>query len=320
MRCLPMLCFFFRRVVQSVACPPGWQVLDWWARRCTSLRHPTWLGAIFILWFSCPIMANSLDDNTQRFNIKQANKTFDHINLKLSTQNLNPNDLNTAIETLGNYTKQAEQCMSDEKKRLTSINALIPKNASSADKNTVGADLLYLSSEKKKIASRLAQCRLFSIRAREAIEAYKTTMAQMTQEETLTRSLPLWEVINELIKSPSQNIFNAVLQIPVPSPLKSPLIWSILVCSALILSSILLLWIRKTHFAKHFLHIKKLHAGHAFLWSMCLLAGTIFIYLFILLPDSVFQLCCLIKDVNKKLLVQSDLNFAIDELLRENNI
>ena len=33
-----------------------------------------------------------------------------------------------------------------------------------------------------------------------------------------------------------------------------------------------------------------------------------------------FQLCCLIKDVNIKLLVQSDLNFAIDQLLRENNI
>ncbi len=247
MRCLTMLCFFFLNV--NV------------------------------------IMANSLDDNTQGFNIKQANKTFDHINLQLSTQNLNPNDLNAAIETLSKYTKQAEQCMDEEKKKLTSVNALIPQNANSADKNTVGADFLYLSSEQKKMASRLSQCRLFSIRAREAIEAYKTTMAQMTQEETLTRNLPLWKVIDELIKLPPQNISNAVLQIPVPPALKSPVIWGILFCSALIVSSILLLRIRKTHFSRHFLHIKKLHAGHALLLSMCLLAGVIFIYLFILHPN-----------------------------------
>ena len=34
----------------------------------------------------------------------------------------------------------------------------------------------------------------------------------------------------------------------------------------------------------------------------------------------VFQLCCLIKDVNKKRLVQSDLNFTINQLLRDNKI
>ena len=244
--------------------------------------------SIIYLFFLCvnAIAANPLEEDAPTFNIKQANQAFDHINLQLSTQNLNQHDLNTAIDTLSGYTEQAEQCMSDAQKKLTNLELLIQQGSNAADKNTTGADLIYLSREKTNMASRLAECRLFSIRAKEAIEAYKTTIAHLTQEEVLTRTMPLWGIIIQLVGSPPVEIFNAILKVQLPAALETPILWIILVCSALIVSPILLLRVRKTRFAKHYLHIKPLRVSHVLLLSLCLLAGTIFIYLFVVLPDT----------------------------------
>ena len=245
------------------------------------------LALFFFLFFSHNVLiASSLDETSQRFNIKQVNQVFDQMTLKLSTKNLSPHDLNAAIKTLSEYAQQAEQCMSDEKKRLTNIKTLTPQNVTSEDKKIAGADALYLSMEEKKITNRLSECRLLSIRTNEAIEVYKSTLAQMTQEETLTRNLPLWEVTQEIIQSPSQNIFKGLLQTPVPPSMQSPAFWSILGCSVLLISAFIFFRVRETYFTKHFLHIKKLHAGYALLLSLCLLAGAIFFYLFIFLPDA----------------------------------
>ena len=225
------------------------------------------------------LMAHPLDDSIARFDVKQADRVFDHINLQLSTQNLNLNGLNAAVDVLSGYTKQAEQCVTVETKKLSRINALLPQNASSSDKNTADADLQYLTAEKKKITRRLSQCRLFSIRAHEAIDAYNKALAQLTQEETLTPSLPLWNVIGQLIESPPKDAFQAILHIQIPVVLTSLLVWALLICAALLVSFFLCMKARKTHVVKHFFYTKKLHARHVLLFSFCLLVGVIKLYL-----------------------------------------
>lgn len=241
------------------------------------------LYAIFL--FSNAAMANLLDNNTPVFNIKQANQAFDRINLRLSTQNLNQHDLNIAINTLSMHTAQAEQCVSDALKRLSNVEILIRQGTNSVDKNTTGADLVYLESEKKSAASRQSQCRLFSIRAKEAIDAYKTTIANLTQKQTLARGLPLWSIISKLSATPSEEVFCAVSEIQLPKILESPLMWVVVGCLAILLSFLLILKIRKSRFSSHYLRFKKPHVSHVLLLSACLIAGAVFAYLFILLQD-----------------------------------
>ncbi len=245
---------------------------------------------LFILlctFFLCmnTIAAYPLEQATPEFNIKQANQRFDQINLQLSTQNLNQDDLNTAIDTLSTYSEQAEQCINDAQKKVNNLTALIHQSSNTVDKNMNGADLVYLSREKTNMSNRLAQCRLFSIRAKDAIEAYKIAYARLTQKETLTRRLPLWNVIHSLIASPPFNDIDALLKLQPPPALQSTTLWIIFSCLALILSSVLLIKIRNTRFAKDNLHIKQLYVRHILLLSLCLLAGALFFYLFILAHD-----------------------------------
>ena len=235
------------------------------------------------------LVANPLEplsDNTLRFDSKLANASFDRINIQLSTQNLNKNNLNVAIKTLDEFTEQAQQCITDGTKKLANISHLIAQNATVADQNSVGADQLYLSKEKKKISDRISQCRLFSIRATEATEAYKTTIAQLTEDEVLTRGLPLWDLIHELIASPPENSLGDLIQLEIPTALKSPILWVVLVTSSLFMSAVFWFKLRKTYFAKHFIYIKKLHIRHALLVALCLLTAAMFTYVLVFFPET----------------------------------
>ena len=231
-------------------------------------------------------VAKPLNDGEPNFDIKQANQTFDHINIQLSTENLNQDNLKAAIDTLSDLTEQAEQCVDVSQKRLSSIDTLIKQGANPPDKNTTGADLLYLDTEQKKMASRQAQCRLFLIRAKEAIDAFNTTVAHLNQEETLARGLPLWKIINQLIQQPPVEAFHAASEIQLPTILLFPMIWIILTCTALIVSFVLLFKLRKNRFSKRYLHMQTLGPRYALLLAASILTGTLCLYLTIMLQDS----------------------------------
>ena len=224
-------------------------------------------------------LANPLNNKAPCFDIKKANQQLDHIYLQLSVQNLNIASLNSATNTLIRLTSRADQCIDEAQKRLTNIELLIQQDRS-VDTNTTGADKVYLSTEQKKALDEQAQCRLFSIRAKEAIEAYKTTIAKLNQEETLIRGLPLWKIIEQLIESPPQDIIDVTLQLQQTHTL-SPAIWGMLCSAGLIIASLLLLQIRKSRFARHYLRIKKLSISHIILLSACLISGAAFIDLVI---------------------------------------
>lgn len=229
-------------------------------------------------------MAYPLDNNESEFNTKLANQTFDRINLQLSTQKLSQEALNTAIAILGRHRELAERCVTDTQKKLTNFDILIQQSINPANKNTSGADLLYLDNEKKSLATRQSQCRLFSIRAKEAINAYKTTIAHLTQEKTLARGMPLWSVIFQLNQSQPQDLFCELFSIQVPQVLRTSIIWIVLASLALVMSFLLVLKMRKSQFSRH-LRAKKLQIRYVLLLSACLVAGAVLFYLFVLMDD-----------------------------------
>ncbi|HAU2042529.1 TPA: portal protein, partial [Legionella pneumophila] len=154
---------------------------------------------ILLFFFS---ISPTLGDTTLPavFDVKNANKQFDHINLQLSVQNLNLNNLNKAVETLSELSAQSDECIADLQKKINGVDVLIKQAASTG--NDKGADLVYLNNQKHQLAELQSQCRLFSIRAQEAIEAYKSAILQLRQEKTLARTSPLWQLVNKIINSP----------------------------------------------------------------------------------------------------------------------
>lgn len=173
---------------------------------------------IILLVFSTAINAENINavpsinqpKNTPQapeFNITDANKQFDQINLKLSTQNLNIKDLSGAIKSLQKLSDQAQDCVDEAQKKLSNINALIQQNVAPSEQGTAPstsssektADQLYFQKEIKKLNNTQAQCRLFKIRSNEAIFAYQSTVTELKKEETFSRSSPIWKTIPKLL-------------------------------------------------------------------------------------------------------------------------
>jgi hypothetical protein len=193
------------------------------------------------LIFSEPMPANTatpinpqntiyLSKDKADFNAGDANKTFDQLNLKLSTQNLNLKDLLTAIKTLEQLNNNAQDCIESSQKKLNNINNLLQIAQTTGtlnDKNnpdlqlhqnaiTSSADEVYLQKEFKRISNQQAQCRLFTIRANEAINAYQSTAAELKKEETFSQSLPLWQVLPEFLEGwQNQNLFKNEIDIEI---------------------------------------------------------------------------------------------------------
>ena len=225
-----------------------------------------------------PCLAKPLIGGATSFDIKKANQAFDRINLQLSVHNLNINHLNTAMNTLAGLTTQAEQCVEDMQKKINGIDTLINQGGSASDTKKQGADLVYLDKQHKEFADEQAQCRLFSIRAKEAIEAYQLAITELKQEETLTRNIPLWSMINQFIHSPSlPNISTAFT--PMLFTLPPPLFCVIIIAAALLISTFILMRLRTSQFAQLYLQIKTVQPQTILLLTSFFLSVAEFIYL-----------------------------------------
>lgn len=149
------------------------------------------------------IQALSIDDSSIEFDFKKANQQFDQINLKLSIQDLNIGSLEAAVETLSNLVSQADRCVDLAQKKRTDLTDLARLDRSPSTIEKQGVDSVYLNRQKKELADQQAQCHLFSIRAKEAIIAYKTASSQLVKKDALIRDQPLWASLRQLIQQPS---------------------------------------------------------------------------------------------------------------------
>jgi len=164
-----------------------------------------------------PIVYQKQTTNVKEdFNITDANKDFDQINLKLSSQNLNLKDLTNAIKKLQKLNNFAQECIENTQKKINNLNNLLitPSTPETKDKPSLNqenstADQVYLQTESKRLTNEQAQCRLFSIRASEAISVYQSTVAELKKEETFSQTLPIWHSIPKLINNiKTDRLFN----------------------------------------------------------------------------------------------------------------
>lgn len=162
-----------------------------------------------------------LDTNQPEFNLKQANKTFDQLNLQLSVENLNIEHLEEAIKTLNTLIDEAKISINFYQKKLNALDNLLKENESNKegakptssvehgkDHEKVGADLVYLKQEQKNLADKMAQSRLFTIRAQEALATYQTALAKIKQQQVLTRGLPFISLLDHLRRDNNQPVMS----------------------------------------------------------------------------------------------------------------
>ncbi len=246
------------------------------------------LFARFCLFFLCINVpfANAINGTLPAFDVKQANQKFDRINLQLSVQNLNLNNLETAVNTLNLLTTKADDCVEDIQRKISNTEMLIKQTSNTVESSkNEGADLVYLNNQQKELSDEQAQCRLFSIRAKEAIEAYKDAIAKIKQEEALTRSMPLWKMINQALESPPETKLINLLTTEIPASLP-PLFSSILLaCMALIASTFTLLKLQRSRSVRHYFRIKKLYVSYIVLLSSFFISGALFTSLLIFSQD-----------------------------------
>ena len=254
--------------------------------------------AIFCLFFLCinTAFANPLQGTSPGFDVKKANQQFDRINLQLSVQNLNINHLEIAVDQLSTLIENSDNYIAELQKKLNNTELLIKqgggfKDAAVGDKKE-GADLIYLETQQKALADEQAQCRLFSIRANEAVEVYKTAIAELKQEQALTRSLPLWKIITEALDDPSKlsPVSPSLTKIAVYTPSLFSSLISMVV--ALIGSFIILRRLKTNRLTRHHLKFKSIRPHHIILLASTMLATAWLIYLV-----SIFQELTL-KDIS----------------------
>ena len=237
--------------------------------------------AMMCLIFLClsTSLATPLGGMAIDFDIKTANQQFDHLNLQLSVQNLNINNLAGAINTLSKLTNKAEQCVEEVQVKISNTEMLIKQGSGSMSGKGQGADLIYLNSQQKALEDEQAQCRLFTIRANEAMEAYKTAIAQLKQTEAMTRGMPLWKMIDHILDASPEVQLKNVLTTEIPTALPSLLSCVFFILIAGIGSTLIMLRVHKSRFARYYLQFKKLHISDIVLLSAFFDSAALFTYL-----------------------------------------
>lgn len=195
----------------------------------------------------------------------------------MSVQNLNLNNLNKAVETLGELSAQSDECIADIQKKINGVDVLIKQATSTG--NDKGADLVYLNNQKHQLAELQSQCRLFSIRAQEAIEAYKSAILQLRQEKTLARTLPLWQLASKIINSSDNTKWinhtkeKFLLQdLPV-------YLWFCIVAGSFFISILILSKLRQSNVIRRYVKLKKIRWSHITLLALFMMTGSFYGYI-----------------------------------------
>lgn len=130
--------------------------------------------------------------NGDSFNVAAANRRFDAINIKLSTQNLDKADLQKAIIEIEGLQDKAELCVDQNERQLELIAAAA--NGSAAANKAEDNKISYLGKERQLYQDKLISCKLFILRSRESISAFKETLSKLTTSALLTVNAPIWNL------------------------------------------------------------------------------------------------------------------------------
>lgn len=242
----------------------------------------------FLLFLTMPLAhAMPIENELPSFDVKQANRQFDQINLKLSIEDLNRVDLDAAVSQLTELDNQAEYCITDTQKKINNLIALAIPNQSTSHLDKASVDQVYINQQKKEFENTQAQCRLFSIRAKEAIEAYRSASSTFAKKEVLKRGLPLWSIIGEVFDHPPNTQVLQMIKLFFSPAIPSYGMELGFALFSILMSIFLFLKLQKSQLMRRLFRPQLLGIGSIFLLTMTLLSGCFLIY----------QLSVLVNDV-----------------------
>lgn len=210
------------------------------------------------------------DEDAATFNVKLATQKLTLLNKNLSVSHAAPAAYLDAIDTIDELINQALLCTEDTQKELNDIDIFMKQSKKLAE-TTASADLVYLERQKKKWSNIQAECRLFTIRATEQVEDYKHTVIVLREKATLSRSTPIWTLLQTLQTnaSPSNTKQNIADVISTHTALNVPYL-IIAVLTAFSFSLLFLISLRKTTFSVRYLHFKQLKLRYIVLLTLSL--------------------------------------------------
>jgi potassium efflux system protein len=236
----------------------------------------------YLFIFSCFHLGNASPLETApdiKFDVRKANTQFDQINLKLSVENLNVTDLGAAIEALTELSTHAANCVETAQRKITNLNEMVARNNVLSTPTKDSVDKLYLSNQIKKLESHQAECRLFSIRALEAIDAYKKAASQLVKKVAFTRERSLWNILATSLQNPSAEIISPLLEKATLDKLPSLKNFFLMVSLSVLLSFFLLTHFRQRHISRYKIRKNLLNFYHTILLTATITSGMLLFYL-----------------------------------------
>ena len=255
------------------------------------------ISAYFLFFFTLssfsqtlPTATPTLPLNKPPFDVKVANAQFDKLNLKLSTNGQNANLLKSAIKALKDLMGNADDCIKTNEKKLSSIDSQIqetnPNNEKVDIANTSSkseADLVYLAKERKSLSSKLAQCRLFFIRAKEAIEVYEANLSKMKKDEILAKGEPIWVIVDNFITNEAATIKILPSIFNIPTKITNLSNIGLIFALSFLLSGVIFYSAYNSKKTRQYLHLRKIHYLSFFILSfsiasLCITSFLTFIF------------------------------------------
>ncbi len=124
------------------------------------------------------------------FSVEKANHRLDQIYIGLATQNLDANSLRQSSKELSTLNEAALQCVKKRDEQASEISLKLEKlNGDTADAN-------YLQDKKATFEKQAAACRLFTIRASEALKAYQKTIEELSVSRLFEKGASIWSVLS----------------------------------------------------------------------------------------------------------------------------
>lgn len=144
------------------------------------------------------------------FPTDQANKELRNIAKKLGQQNASIEELKKGISNLESLQDNAGHCIKDANKQLKFIeeelNALQATKVSG--KGSSNVENTYLKNKHDFYVRQGAECRLFTLRAKETIGSLNDAIQRLSTSQLLVRNLPFWSYFQK-----EQNLFNIFYQV-----------------------------------------------------------------------------------------------------------
>lgn len=170
-----------------------------------------YLPIIYIICLT--LLCNSVF--AEQFKANKANGRLDKLSLELSVVNVRADRLTAAVKELQSLKSKAETCVAEAKAEIAEVNKLLSEANEGEKIDVITSANQFLFDKKKQILSRQSDCKLFVIRADEAIDVFGKALEKLVTTKRLAISNPVWKNLYnsvDLLYNPSKYFSLAKLQ------------------------------------------------------------------------------------------------------------